>query len=237
MLPEHGLRISLRQGTRKLRTARRCSGQQVLGRKCSSNGHWPGSRRSYHQCWQRSGWCYWGSWEDGWWLVQKSVTLLLYVCSFRSEGFYPDTRQRRSWANRKLSECISWQYRQSVQILSRKRPEAYQAGCIWGQSTVSQPETSSPTEWGWTRHNDLWTTLSQIAQSRQQLTKCWCKTECRGWCKCYQFGLQPTALYSCMCEGYGAYVDTSDSWLVSKRCPSELWTNNYDILNVIAFVV
>ena len=53
---------------------------------------------------------------------------------------------------------------------------AYQAGCIWGQSTVSQPETESPSSWGWVKHGDVWqvvwTELPPIADTCQQLTKC-----------------------------------------------------------------
>ena len=30
------------------------------------------------------------------------------------------------------------------------------AGCIWSQSTVCQPETESPADWGWTRQGDVW---------------------------------------------------------------------------------
>ncbi|KAJ8402462.1 hypothetical protein AAFF_G00369510 [Aldrovandia affinis] len=81
---------------------------------------------------------------------------------------------------------------------------AYQAGCIWSQSTVRQPETQTPANWGWTKKGDLWqivwTELSPIAESCQQLTKCGCKSECCSRCKCYCFGLTCTALCSCRCE-------------------------------------
>ncbi|KAJ8405993.1 hypothetical protein AAFF_G00308810 [Aldrovandia affinis] len=81
---------------------------------------------------------------------------------------------------------------------------AYQAGCIWSLSTVRQPETQTPANWGWTKKGDLWqivwTELSPIAESCQQLTKCGCKSECCSRCKCYCFGLTCTALCSCRCE-------------------------------------
>ncbi|KAJ8372700.1 hypothetical protein AAFF_G00277690 [Aldrovandia affinis] len=81
---------------------------------------------------------------------------------------------------------------------------AYQAGCIWSQSTVRQPETQTPANWGWTKKGDLWqivwTELPPIAESCQQLTKCGCKSECCSRCKCYCFGLTCTALCSCRCE-------------------------------------
>ena len=81
---------------------------------------------------------------------------------------------------------------------------AYQAGCIWSQSTVCQPEMQTPANWGWTKKGDLWqivwTELPPIAESCQQLTKCGCKSECCSRCKCYRFGLTCTALCSCRCE-------------------------------------
>ena len=33
---------------------------------------------------------------------------------------------------------------------------SYQAACIWSQSTVCQPETQTPENWGWTKKGDLW---------------------------------------------------------------------------------
>jgi len=89
-------------------------------------------------------------------------------------------------------------------LIEHAKRAAYQAGCIWGQATVCQMETQNPGDWGWKKQDDMWqifwTTLSPIAQSCQQLTKCGCKTECRGRCKCYRFGLPCTALCSCNCE-------------------------------------
>ena len=56
-----------------------------------------------------------------------------------------------------------------------------EAGCIWSQSTVCQPETQSPADWGWTRQGDvwqiLWTSNLPIAESCQQLTRCGCNKE------------------------------------------------------------
>ena len=65
---------------------------------------------------------------------------------------------------------------------------AYQAGCIWGQATMCKMQTENPANWGWQKHDNawqvVWSTLPPIAQSCQQLTKCGCKLECRGRCKC-----------------------------------------------------
>ena len=80
---------------------------------------------------------------------------------------------------------------------------AYQAGCIWGQATIRQPEEHSPSAWGWNKQDGIWricwTILPSIAASCQQLTKCGCKKECGGRCKCFRCGLRCTALCSCTC--------------------------------------
>ena len=64
---------------------------------------------------------------------------------------------------------------------------AYQAGCIWSQSTVRQPETPIAANWGWNKKGDLWqivwTELPPIAESCQQLNKCGCMSECCSRCK------------------------------------------------------
>lgn len=81
---------------------------------------------------------------------------------------------------------------------------AYQAGIIWGQATISRPDTSSPADWGWTQRGETWqicwSTLSPIAASCQQLTKCSCKKGCNRRCKCFKSGLPCTALCSCICD-------------------------------------
>ena len=41
-------------------------------------------------------------------------------------------------------------------LLEHDKRAAYEAGCIWSQSTVCQPETESPADWGWTRQGDVW---------------------------------------------------------------------------------
>ena len=80
----------------------------------------------------------------------------------------------------------------------------YQAGCIWSQATCCHMEIDSPGEWGWKKHGNtwkiFWTTLPPVAESCKELTKCGCKTQCFGRCKCYKFGLPCTNLCSCKCE-------------------------------------
>jgi len=89
------------------------------------------------------------------------------------------------------------------QIEHTKRA-VYQAGCIWGQATICNMKNESPGDWGWKKNGDMWmiisTKLPPIAVSCQQLTKCGCKTECHGRCKCFQLSLPCIALCSCNCD-------------------------------------
>jgi len=89
-------------------------------------------------------------------------------------------------------------------VLQHTKRAAYQAGSIWSQSTVHKPQTQDHAEWGWRKKDGLWhvfwTDLPPVAESCQQLTKCGCKSECRGRCKCYRFGLACTALCSSKCD-------------------------------------
>ena len=89
-------------------------------------------------------------------------------------------------------------------LLEHIKRATFQAGCIWGQALVCNMENENPNDWGWMKQNDVWavvwTKLAPVAQSCSQLTKCGCRTECRGRCKCFRFGLACTALCSCSCE-------------------------------------
>ena len=80
----------------------------------------------------------------------------------------------------------------------------YQAGCIWSQATLCHMESDSPGEWGWKKQGNtwqtFWTSLPPVAESCKELTKCGCKTQCSGRCKCYQFGLPCTNLCRCKCK-------------------------------------
>ena len=92
----------------------------------------------------------------------------------------------------------------SAALKEHAKRAAYQAGIIWGQATVSNPETDSPANWGWSQKDDTWqicwTALPPIATSCQELTKCSCKKGCNRRCKCFRSGLECTALCSCVCE-------------------------------------
>ena len=82
---------------------------------------------------------------------------------------------------------------------------AYQAGCIWGQEITRQMEILGPTELEWKQQDNSWqivlTSLPPVVESCTQLTKCECKTSCRGRCKCCRFSLPCTEFCSCNCEG------------------------------------
>lgn len=89
-------------------------------------------------------------------------------------------------------------------LIEHTKRAVYQAGCIWSQAAICNMENESPGDWGWKKNGDMWTTvwskLPPIAESCQQLTKCGCKTECHGRCKCFRLTLPCTALCSCNCD-------------------------------------
>ena len=95
-------------------------------------------------------------------------------------------------------------------LLQNVKRAVYQANWIWSQSTVCKPDIKSPSHWGWTKTGDswqiLWTELSPIAESCQQLTKCGYKCKCRGRCKCYRLGLVCTTLCNCQCENWVLHI-------------------------------
>lgn len=80
---------------------------------------------------------------------------------------------------------------------------AFQAGHIWGQSLLCSPILPSPSHWGWHQKDRTWlphwTDLPAVAKSCQELTRCGCKKECSGRCKCFKSGLTCTPLCGCSC--------------------------------------
>lgn len=81
----------------------------------------------------------------------------------------------------------------------------YQAGHVWGQTTVTVQVLQSPSNWGWLKQDSAWsphwTKLSAVAECCQELQKCGCKrSSCTGNCKCFRSGLSCTALCSCNCQ-------------------------------------
>ncbi|KAJ8351997.1 hypothetical protein SKAU_G00234730 [Synaphobranchus kaupii] len=137
--------------------------------------------------------------EDGDLQVLEKFVITMYDRSSTAAGI-DDARLDMFARKQKPYEAIP---PTRAALIQHAKHAAYQAGCIWGQATVCQMETKSPADWGWTKQGDLWqifwTVLPPIAQSCQQLTKCGCKTECSGRCKCYRFGLPCTALCNCKC--------------------------------------
>ena len=81
---------------------------------------------------------------------------------------------------------------------------AYQAGWVWSQAIISQPEVQSPSDFGWKKCGDrwkiVWTTMPPIATGCQELTKCQCQKLCSGRCSCFRCGLSCTTLCSCVCQ-------------------------------------
>ena len=95
-----------------------------------------------------------------------------------------------------------------------KRP-AFQAGHIWNQSTVCNPQLPSPGDWGWTKVDGTWvphwTELAAVAKSCQELTRCGCKVHCSGRCRCFKAGLSCTALCECTCQNNWIYWNFTDT--------------------------
>ena len=82
---------------------------------------------------------------------------------------------------------------------------AYQAGYVWGQMLVAEPELPSPSDWGWKKNavdewEVQWTLLPEAGQACRELLRCGCKKGCRNQCKCRKAALQCTAL--CLCDGH-----------------------------------
>lgn len=92
-------------------------------------------------------------------------------------------------------------------IVQHIKRAALQAGHVWSQSLVKEPEVPDPSDWGWTRACDtgpwqpLWTLLPEATKACRELTKCSCKTGCRKsrGCGCARKDLKCTAL--CHCSG------------------------------------
>ena len=88
-----------------------------------------------------------------------------------------------------------------IEIVKRA---AYQAGYVWGQTLIAQPELPSPAIWGWEKSQDGWTPkwsdLPQASKVCYELIHCKCKTACRGRCKCFKANLKCTGL--CACAGH-----------------------------------
>ena len=75
---------------------------------------------------------------------------------------------------------------------------AYQGGHIWGQCIKRDPERQCPSRCGCTKEDDnwriAWTTIEPISECCWELTKCGCKTDCGGRCKCKKTRLKCAAL-------------------------------------------
>ena len=78
------------------------------------------------------------------------------------------------------------------------------AGHIWGQSQIPNPDSPSPAEWGGQKilmvaWHPFWTVLSEASKGCRELMKCKCRKRCAGKCKCSASNLPYTEL--CLCSG------------------------------------
>lgn len=89
-------------------------------------------------------------------------------------------------------------------LLQHTKRSCLQAGYIWGQSWIANPEYPDFGDWGWKREKDgvwtpLWTTKKETLASLKELTKCSCRSCNKGRCACRKSGLPCTGL--CKCGG------------------------------------
>lgn len=88
--------------------------------------------------------------------------------------------------------------------LEQHTKRAYlQAGLIWGQSLIPNPEYPNFENWGWMKEDCIWipcwSTTKETSASVKELTKCSCRSCIKGRCICRKSGLPCTGL--CKCGG------------------------------------
>ena len=92
----------------------------------------------------------------------------------------------------------------SAALLQHVKRAVYQAGHIWGQSSVASPILPSPSDWGWQnplgQWEPYWTHLPEAALACRELIKCACLKGCKTRCGCIREGLKCTALCTCSCS-------------------------------------
>ena len=95
-------------------------------------------------------------------------------------------------------------------LLEHSKRAVFQAGHIWGQTLVSEPEVPTPGEWGWEeldkKWSILWTQLPEASKSCLELLFCKCQKVCKGNCKCYKRNLKCTSLCARYGQCYQNYV-------------------------------
>ncbi len=81
-----------------------------------------------------------------------------------------------SYGNRKLENIPP----SRAALLQHVRRAAFQAGHVWGQALISNPNLPCPSQWGWRKDSNgkwepLWTTLAEASKGCHELVKCNCK--------------------------------------------------------------
>ena len=81
-------------------------------------------------------------------------------------------------------------------LFEHAKRAVYQAGHVWGQTILRDPQLPSPGLWGWKKENGqwvpFWTTLPEACKACRELIKCSCKGACKARCSCHK----PTVLKS-----------------------------------------
>lgn len=89
-------------------------------------------------------------------------------------------------------------------LIQHTKRTIYQAGHVWNQCMVINPELPQPSDWGYEMSlygewKPFWTELPEAAKVCYELKKCGCKTGCQRRCTCKGLNLKCTAL--CLCNG------------------------------------
>ena len=75
-------------------------------------------------------------------------------------------------------------------LIEHAKRAAYQAGHVWGQMLVTDPDLPSPGDWGWKKNETggwdvQWTLLPEAVLACRELLHWQCKKGCRQDCKCH----------------------------------------------------
>ena len=160
--------------------------------------------------------------------IERYVVLLYHRTS--SLSHVNEARKQLFAQNRNMEEHIPTTWHALEQHVKRA---VYQAGHIWGQSIMGEPEVISPDSWCWKRVTydssliPCWTTLPEAAKSCQELLKCGCKKACTKRCKYVKANLEYTQLCFCseQCSQSRIHAVVLLLRTVQPRMRAELWLN------------
>ena len=128
----------------------------------------------------------------------KKFVVLLYS----KTAAYDSVNDSRKYLFSKKSRQIENIPPSQSALIQHIKRAVYQAAYVWGQMHHTMQELPSPSNWGWTKEDDIWkpkwSTLPEASKGCRELIKCNCKTACAGCCKCFRANLSCTFL--CFCQ-------------------------------------